>query len=675
MNSTSPYLKAPSEIIILVACCAIGATHCFLASQELPPLQRMSLWLAGLLQLVLAWGTWRLTRWARLLIFPYAAGLIAWGVFSLWQNQSWGLGVGVIFVGAVLILYNTLFATKLLFRIPVRLHLPPLFVASWVVMYLPLLLLIPTALLLNLSPVLTFLIAAVLLPVHFLFIRPPLLQFLAAYASPVPSELSRENQKKFREARRARLLGRVQWAEILLLNLPDVRGVRTLKGLLQLQRHEDRGILNKVLFQHEIAIPPSKQEQLEEACRTADLEQLLESRTQLIDDLVADLASPRPLFVMEATPALKILTGQTFYINPDLGYLGWWNENRSLCTGGRSWGWLVSRLWSLECLKAAEIVSKRSENCLLEEASTLLRMSEDSPDDLDIEWIIEQTRRFCLFPQSAKHLKPFMLDSIFASIEGWEEMPNRLELRVPLVDMLIQMAKDYLPMQITPSRKSNEAPNSDWAWIIAQLTNCTREIFQDSEAFEKWWNAVREEERRYDEWMADGLRTANAEDWEQASECFHEAKKYPRAGIEAHYNYVLCLMKLESFGEAESLLEEMIRKSPDEERLWTRLGDCRRYLGRGSEAMDAYQKAVDKGEDEENLAVLMGLTLANDGQEEEALQKFQTALGPDPDADTLEELSTFLESEGVYHLAQRFRQEAFQKSLEEDLENFEEEED
>ena len=40
-----------------------------------------------------------------------------------------------------------------------------------------------------------------------------------------------------------------------------------------------------------------------------------------------------------------------------------------------------------------------------------------------------------------------------------------------------------------------------------------------------------------------------------------------------------------------------------------------------------------------------------------------SAVGPDPDIGTLEEISSMLEAEGAYRLAQRYREKAFYKSL------------
>ncbi|MEK6234894.1 MAG: hypothetical protein N2C14_09295, partial [Planctomycetales bacterium] len=413
----------------------------------------------------------------------------------------------------------------------------------------------------------------------------------------------------------------------------------------------EEGVLHRIIFEPRFSPTQDDRESVLLDCRHADLQELIEKRNQLIDDLVEDAADRQSVFGSEFSVTMEKLTGLTFVSNSEFCFREWWDRSREKCTGQLTLIWLVIRLWEAQCLQAAEIVAERTGDVMLAETAKLSRMLDEAPDEeFDLDRFVDRARSFCVFPDAADQLEVLQLDSPFASLPGHETVPDQLELRVAMVDLLTQIQSEYAEGDCIEPR-----------WLLFHLTGCDRRTIRSMARFHAWWKKIRAVEWDFDERMAAGLRAAEEEEWEEAEQAFAEAQQLcpPRAA--GPYNRALVLIQMERLPEAEDLLENLVRESPDKPDPWKWLGDCRRKLGRNQEALEAYHKASELGEEDEELALRIALTMDLEGDEEAAATMAISALGDD--ADALEEAASILESEGAYQLALRLREHAFRQGL------------
>ena len=467
-----------------------------------------------------------------------------------------------------------------------------------------------------------------------------------------PGDLTRAGWRVFRQAWSARTEARLDEAASLLVDLPDSRSVSVLKSLVVLDRTQREGLLERLVF--DAAFVPTKSQRTRVAahCTRIDLAALLDERTALLDTLLAGAEVDFPPLNEEIEYAVEQVTGRST-AHGLAAVREWWEGVRPKPGTPDAWVWLVARLWSAECLSAAERVASRTQDALLGEAASLARMLEEWPaKQWPLEWTESRSWNLCLIPSFGDNLGLLLVDGPFINDYGLGPVADRLTLRLELVRTLQNLWSKY------ERELAVEVP-----WLLFHLTGRRVRDLQTPTCFHAWWAPQAEAQERFDRTFESGLRAVARRDWSEAAEAFGEASAAWPARTCALYNQATALMQVRQYAAAEPILRRLTESEPKEPLWWKSLGECLMKLRRGEEALKAFDQTALDGAGLDVVAVRRGVTLAMEGRDDEAESALSSAVGPDPDVDTLEELSSLLESEGAYGLAQRYRERAFYKGL------------
>lgn len=471
-----------------------------------------------------------------------------------------------------------------------------------------------------------------------------------------PPELDDEAWARFRRAQDLRAAGDVDGALDALAGLSPAPCVRALQGLLFLARPDAGGPLRRFVFDSDYAPDEEARETMVREARdpSIDLEACVQERAEVVDALLADAFSKRPLFVQEADAAIQRITGRVFVGNEEYAHREAWAAARPLCTGTRGRTWLVLRLWERMAQGAAEGVAEGSADVLLREATGVSRRFAEGAKDgtLTQAWVEENAHALGVLPMFADAFRLHHLDLPYLERYGAEAVTSRILLRLELVALLRRLRDDY------------PAEAGTWtAMLLALLAGQSRKLMLKKKRFDPWWAKRRESQATFDARFAAGLRAAAAEDWAAGAAAFEEAAEaWPERAC-ARHNHAACLLRDGRAEEAEGLFETLTAEEADEPLYWLRLGDARRARGKSREALTAYRTAAKLGGLEQAAAVRLGLLLADEGREDEAMRELDAAAGPEPSAETLEGLADFLEEEGVFGLAHHYRQKALGERL------------
>jgi Tfp pilus assembly protein PilF len=385
-----------------------------------------------------------------------------------------------------------------------------------------------------------------------------------------------------------------------------------------------------------------------------DLDACVQERAEVVDALLADAFSKRPLFVGEADDAIQRITGRIFVGNEEYAHREAWAVARPRCTGARGRAWLTLRLWEKMAQEAAEAVAEGSPDRLLREAAGVSRRFAEGAKDgrLTPEWVEENAHALGVLPMFADAFRLLYLELPYLERFGTEAVVSRLCVRLELVATLRRLRDEY--------------PEESGGWtatMLALLAGQSKGLMLKKKRFDPWWAERRESQATFDARFAAGLEAAAKEGWEEGATAFGDAAAaWPERAC-ARHNGAVCLLRAGRSAEAEALLEALTAEEPDEPLYWLRLGDARRAAGKSREALAAYREAAKLGGLEQAASVRLGLALADEGRDDEARKELDAAAGPEPDADTLEGLADFLEQEGVFGLAHHYRQKALGERL------------
>lgn len=488
---------------------------------------------------------------------------------------------------------------------------------------------------------------------YLIVMEPRLRRAFAAHLAPVPKELDRAGRRAFRAARVARHRGELDRARELAGLLPDLSPVRVLRGLISLDASRSSGLLRRIVFEGDYAPPEKSRDDVLTESRASAVEEIVAERAELIEGLVAVAGAASSIFPEELVPALEKITGIVFVSNEEYRYAEWWQKARPKCTGDFALPWLVARLWEAQCLRAARDVAQRTEDRLLIEAATLACVLDEAPHaDPSSDWLAERASSLCLLPRLAEIFGLLQLDLGLIRSRGPAFAANRVRLRLALADRVRRVWEDY------GDTCSIEPP-----WLLFHLTGSEPRPLRVRNKFDLWWEGHRAAQERFDRTFARGLDAAGKDEWEEAQKAFAEAGEAWPERLGATYNRALSLMRLERHDEAEPLLMKLTQLEKKEPLNWMRLGDCRREKGELPRAIEAYEEAARLGGMRDDLALRLGVTLAQEGREDQAQKTLAQALGPNPDREALEAISSILESEGAFGLAQHYREQAFYRDL------------
>ncbi len=644
--------RFPGDLLwIILWCLFLAGTHLYIATFSKEPAPRATFGVLGAAYLIAAVGLYRLQHWGRILagvlffigvglsLFAFRKGFSGANLFRLLMNLYWGV-------------YLLQPSTRRLFEgsSGARLSLPGCI--SQAVYLVGILSLVALLLVLKSPKWVGIVVILGVLVAYALFLEDRMNRWLAARFSPKPDDLDRAAWDAVRNAQQARVEGDLDRAERLLAPLPDSLTVRVLRGLLVMDRALRSEELRRALYDSAWVAPVAARDRLLEESRGADLPALVAERTALVDGLLEDDARPRSFFGEEADDRLQRITGQVFVSNPLFQHREAWEKRRSLCSGERARTWLTARLWDAQAPEAArEAAGGSGDASLVELANLSIRLDQAARGLFSEDWASENSLNLCLLPIPADAARLLYLDSPYIAVLGPEPVAARLSARLELVSRLRRLRDEY------PAESWIEIP-----WLLAQLTGDTGGHRTRSK-FEKWWASRREAQLAFDGAFVSGLDAARHQNWKRSEQLFGEAVRAWPERTCAVYNHALALLQLDRHKEAEAIFAHLAAAEPDEAVFWMRTGDARRLQGQGGPAIEAYRKAAKLGGLEDEVALRLGLTLAAEGREDEAERELDAATAREFDADRLEELASFLESEGVYRLASRYREQAFQKRL------------
>ncbi len=480
-----------------------------------------------------------------------------------------------------------------------------------------------------------------------------------------PSDLNRETWKIFRLARDAWLARDPARAEALLEDLGGTLSVRLLRGLIRMDRAVAGGGLDRVLYDAAFVASPDQADRIRGECEREDLDRRIDARTALIDDLLEDESRPGTLFATEVDARLQRITGRMFLSNAVFQHREAWAKSRPLCTGERRRDWLTVRLWDAQCPGAGVAAAAAARDPGVRDlAAIIARLELGEKERYSEAWMMLNSPNLSLMPGAADSARLLHLDSPYVGFLGPEAVAARMTARIEHIALLRRLREEY------PGEAYIEIP-----WLLALLSGATEPELRKKKKFERWWADRRAAQLEFDGAFVSGLEAARQEDWARAEAAFAEAAASWPERTCAVYNRGLALLHLDRPRDAEEVFAKLAAAEPDEAVFWMRVGDARRQAGRAKEALQAYREAARLGGLEEEISFRLGVTLASQGREEEAARALDAAAGPDAVPEKLEELAAFLESQGIYKLAARYREEAFLKRMGEKPADKEEETD
>ncbi|MBI3267715.1 MAG: hypothetical protein HYZ53_01735 [Planctomycetes bacterium] len=490
--------------------------------------------------------------------------------------------------------------------------------------------------------------------------RPGPCSRIATALLPLPGDLDPEGAARIRRARSALRRRSLELAEALLDGLPRVRSVRVLQGLVEMERAR-RGLgLRRAIWDAEFA--PSVEDARHIAkeiagCTSSQLAESVAARFSLLDDLLADLTDPRPLFVAELCWINDRLFPAPAFMNLEHELLeGALRERKRRreadAEGGEALRWLVARLWHAGCSSAAVQVAR-----MLGEADMLLlarlRAVLDGADWTEPEEAAEGVRQasFHLLALSA-HAGRWRLDHEFLSEEGRPALREELGAHPALVDRAQALWQRYEPeigrgfgglqdglvgrMRVVPTRR-------------ARLT--------------AWWCEHRAALERYLSSFGRGLEEVEDGSWLEAAKFFADAQDARPDLVCAAYNRAYALREAGRLLDAEQVLCVLAGSARWPAFYWLRLGEVRHEQGRRSSALGAWREAVRRGELEVADHALAIARLQQEGLPEEGRRAADSILTGLEEVEELEEWAAALEAQGEMDLAALFGRKAFELGL------------
>lgn len=658
--------RLPGELLWPLGWCAfLGCIALFVAASSEVLLLRIIYGLLGMVYLVISYSLYRLHNWARIaagMLFGLGIALAAFAMsrkgFSaghavrLVMNLWWGV-------------YMFLPSTKKLFVEGERVRLDPAGCLTQLTM-VSVMVSLAIALVLVESPKWVMIGALVVsVPLFSHLAEPRLDRAFRALFSRCPPDLDPAAWKTFRLAQHHRAAKKPQETLELIEILPDVPSVRALRALARGDSLGTLGALERVVLDADYYPSDEDQERLKrDAAVPAEVDRVLEERTQAIEALLEDDAQERLYFGEEAEHALDRLTGLFFFQNAMFQHRRDWENRRPLLAGAWARVWFVIRLWERGATAAAEAVAQGCPDADIRELARICRMSDDiGSDRISDDWVDEHTDALILLPFMTEPMRLLLLDLPYIGTFGASAVASRMRRRIELVAKVRKLQREY-----------PEETERITALLLCVLSGHPKGVVEKKKAFDAWWSVQAEYQVRFDSAFTAGLEAAVADDWEKAVKSFREAQEAWPERVSATYNGALALHKLDRHSEAEALFEKLTKAEPEEALFRMRLGDMRRYQSKRKQALQDYRKVAQLGELDEEVAVRLGVLLAQEGREDEAVEALKPALGDDVSAETLDGLADFLEAQGVFQLAHRYRQEALERELQRAKETTEDEE-
>ncbi|HEX7899537.1 MAG TPA: hypothetical protein VF950_17345, partial [Planctomycetota bacterium] len=367
------------------------------------------------------------------------------------------------------------------------------------------------------------------------FVEKPLESRLRRALATRPPELDAAQWAVFRRAQALRAADEIDAAFTCLEPLPPVPCVRALRGLLFLARPDVGGPLRRFVFDTDYAPDEPARARMAEEARdpAADVDARILERAEVVDALLADAFSKRPLFVTEADAAIQRITGRIFVGNEEYAHREAWAAARPLCTGPRGRTWLALRLWERMAHEAAEAVARGSPDATLREAAGLSRRFAEGAREgaLTPEWVEENAHALSVMPMFADAFRLLYLDLPYLERFGSAAASSRLLVRLELVATLRRIRDEY----------PGEA-NGWTAMLLAILAGQSKALMTKKKRFDPWWAERRESQATFDARFAAGLEAAEKEDWEAGAAAFGEAARaWPERAC-ARHNGAVCLL-------------------------------------------------------------------------------------------------------------------------------------
>jgi tetratricopeptide (TPR) repeat protein len=475
---------------------------------------------------------------------------------------------------------------------------------------------------------------------------------LTSRFGPRPEDLDRPAWSAFRPAYDAWRAKNPSLAEKGLAPLPGTLSVRILRGLIRMDRARIGTGLDRILYDNDYVAESSLRESVLEECRTPDLEDRIAARAALVDDLLEDDGRAYPLFATDLDARLQSITGRIFLSNVESQHRESWAKSRPSCTGERRREWMTVRLWDAQCPEAAAEVARSVKRPGFAELAGVIASLELGGAGVSEGWLLLNASTLCLLPVPADSACLLHLDSPYMAALSAETVSSRLTARIEYISLLRRLREEY------PCESRIEIP-----WLLALLVGQPVGMVRRTDRFERWWAEHRAAQHQFDGAFVTGLEAARREEWDRAEQAFAEAAGAWSERTCAVYNRALALLQLSRAAEAEAIFRALAAKEPGEAAYRMRIGDACRAAGRGREALEAYREAARLGGLEEEVRLRLGMTLATEGREDEAARELDAAAGPDADPEKLEGLAAFLESQGIYQLAARYREQAFLRRL------------
>lgn len=405
----------------------------------------------------------------------------------------------------------------------------------------------------------------------------------------------------------------------------------------------------------------------------ADLGDLIEGRTEIINNLVKSVLNPASPFHPQAASILSRITGLKFSFNTEQNWLDWWENARPHWNGDAGRVSLVARLIRVAPDASAVLAKRicgRAEEPLLKTLTeqvvylTGLQRAMQSREGVDA--FIRQPRRLLLVPELADAVGLLHTDS--PSLEnlglGLPAAMRQLKLRSRLIDYIASLWSRY-PAEL----------DEDMPWLLKTLTGRSLGGRRPRANFESWWPGARESVALHDRELARGLVAHHEHRREDEEKAFRKALDHAPRELTSRYNLALCLEHRKDFDGAKKLLKELTQLEPKEPFWWIQLGAIHRTIKQSDDALAAFRKAQQLGAAAPRVALQMGLTFAHDKRNDEAIQHIARWLGKNPPQSKIEALISALEDEGLWALAGHYREQAFRKGLsdpDDDLETGEE---
>jgi len=396
----------------------------------------------------------------------------------------------------------------------------------------------------------------------------------------------------------------------------------------------------------------------------AELGDLVEGRTEIINNLVRAVLNPASPFHPQAGSILSRITGLKFSFNAEQNWLEWWEQSKPHWSGDAGNVSLVARLIRV-APEAASILAKRvcgrAEEPLLKTLTdqvvylTALQRAMQSREGVDA--FIRQPRRLLLVPELADAVGLLHTDS--PSLENLGlPLPaamRQLKMRTRVIDYIANLWARY------PSELDEDMP-----WLLKTLTGRSLGGRRPRANFESWWPAARDSAAQHDEALAKGLVAHQEARHDDEEKAFRAALNEAPRELTSRYNLALCLERRKDFDGAKRLLKELTQLEPKEPFWWIALGTIHRTIKQSDDALAAFRKAQQLGAAASRVALQMGLTFAHDKRNDEAIQHIARWLGKNPPQSKIEALISALEEEGLWALAGHYREQAFRKGLDND---------